>query len=318
MIRKSLVLMAMLGMMLASIAGMSSVAAQDDEKPTITIGSKNYTEQIILGNILALMLEDAGYPVELELNLGGSAVVHQALVNDEIDAYVEYTGTSLVAYLGMDVPTTAEGDAAAGTPAATVSEQTYDIVAEIYPDEFGAVWLDPLGFNNTYAMVVTQELADELGLEKDSDLQGHAGDLTLGSDQEFVIRQDGLPGFEELYGVEFGDVVPMDVGLLYAAADDGTLDVIVGYTTDGRIPALDLVVLEDDQNYFPPYHAAPVVDQELLEEYPELEDVFNQLAGKIDNETMANLNYQADEEGKEPRDVAREFLVEQGIIDDEE
>src|SRR5699024_10334775 len=162
---------------------------------TIRVGSKNYTEQIIMGHLLSLMLEDAGYPVERSLNLGGSAVVHQALISDEIDTYVEDTGTSLVAYLGMDVPSGEEG-----TP---VSEQAYDIVADVYPEEYGAVWLEPLGFNNTYTMIVTQEAAEELDLEVSSDLKGHAEDMTLGSDQEVVVRQDGVPGFEEAYGIEF-------------------------------------------------------------------------------------------------------------------
>ena len=304
----------MMGLLLPS-AG--AVMAQDDDKPTIAVGSKNYTEQIILGHILGLMLEDAGYPVDLNLNLGGSAVVHQALVSDEIDTYVEYTGTSLVAYLGMDVPTSGGGDAtpaADATAEASVADQAYDIVANVYPDEFGAVWLDPLGFNNTYAMMVTQETAEEYGLETDSDLQGLGGELILGSDQEFVIREDGLPGFQEIYDVEFEEVIPMDVGLLYSSVDSGDLDVIVGYTTDGRVPALDLVVLEDDKNYFPPYHAAPVVDQELLEEYPEVEEVLNQLAGMIDDATMAELNRQVDEEGLNEDEVARNFLEEQGII----
>lgn len=307
--RTLLPILLMMGLMFGSIGA----TAQDGDKPTITIGSKNYTEQIILGNILTLMLEDAGYPVERALNLGGSAIVHQALVNDEIDAYVEYTGTSLVAYLGMDVPTPIPGGE--GTPPVSVGDQAYDIVAEIYPEEFGAVWLDPLGFNNTYTMIVTRETAEKYDLQTSSDLQGVAEDMTLGSDQEVVVREDGVPGFEKTYELEFGDVMPMDVGLVYSSLANGDIDIAVGYSTDGRIPELDLVVLEDDLNYFPPYHAAPVVDQELLEEYPEIEGVLNQLAGKIDNDTMARLNYMVDGEGMDEVEVARTFLEEEGIID---
>ena len=319
--RIAVTLIAMLGMMLASMSGMASVTAQDDDKPTITVGSKNFTEQLILGEMLSLMLEDAGYEVERQLNLGGTAIVHEGLVSGEIDTYVEYTGTGLVAVLGLPVPeaeatpgATPAGDASSAT---SVVDQTYDIVAEAYPEEFGAVWLDPLGFNNTFALVVTSETAEEYDLQTISDLQGLAGELTLGSDPEFAVREDALPGLEEVYDIEFGSVQTLDVGLLYSAVDTGEVDISAAATTDGRIPALDLVVLEDDMGFFPPYYAAPVVNQELLEEHPELEEILNQLAGKIDDETMQQMNYRVDEEGAEPIDVARDFLVEQGIIDAE-
>lgn len=304
----TLVLLA-LGVMTASLSG---VAAQDDDRPTITVGSKNFTEQLIMGEMLSLILEDAGFEVEQQLNLGGTAIVHEGLVSGDVDVYVEYTGTGLVAILDQAVPS-AEGDGSA-TPALTVAEQTYTIVSEAYPEEFGAVWLEPIGFNNTFGLVVTRETAEEHGLQTISDLEGLAGDMTLGSDPEFAIREDALPGLEETYGIEFGSVQTLDVGLLYAAVDGGDVDISAAASTDGRIPALDLVLLEDDLGFFPPYYAAPVINQELLEEYPELEEILNQLAGVIDNETMANMNYQVDEENVQPRDVARTFLEEQGII----
>jgi len=184
----------------------------------------------------------------------------------------------------------------------------------VYPEEFNAVWLDQIGFNNTYAMVVTRETAEAYELETISDLRNHAGDLTLGSEPEFPVREDGLPGLQDTYEFEFGNVVTMDAGLLYSAADSGEVDVITATSTDGRIPALDMVILEDDRQFFPPYYAAPVINQDLLEEYPELEGLLNQLAGTIDDETMAQMNYQVDEEGAQPQDVARTFLEEQGII----
>ena len=296
--------------MLASSAG--GAIAQDDDKPTIVVGSKNFTEQLIVGEMVSLILEDAGFDVEQNLNLGGTAVVHQGLVSGEVDVYVEYTGTGLVAILNQPVPTAVSGGSA--TPAASVPEQAYDIVAEVYPEEFNAVWLDQIGFNNTYAMVVTRETAEAYELETISDLRNHAGDLTLGSEPEFPVREDGLPGLQDTYEFEFGNVVTMDAGLLYSAADSGEVDVITATSTDGRIPALDMVILEDDRQFFPPYYAAPVINQDLLEEYPELEGLLNQLAGTIDDETMAQMNYQVDEEGAQPQDVARTFLEEQGII----
>lgn len=316
--RFALPVLLLIGLLVGQVG---AVMAQDqaEDKPTITVGSKNYTEQLILGEMISLMLEDAGFDVERQLYLGGTAVVHQGLVSGEIDTYVEYTGTGLIALLGREVP---EGSGSAtpvsGTPAPSVAEQTYDIVAEAYPEEFGAVWLEPIGFNNTFALAVTREVAEEYNLQTISDLKGIASELTLGSDPEFAVRPDGLPGVEAAYGIEFGNVQTLDVGLLYEAVDSGEVDISVVATTDGRIPALDLVVLEDDLGFFPPYYAAPVVNQELIEENPEVADVLNQLAGKIDNETMQAMNYQVDGEGAEPIDVARDFLVEEGIIDGEE
>src|SRR5690606_37960424 len=170
------------------------------------------------------------------------------------------------------------------------------------------------GMNNTYSIAVRRETADELGLVTMSDLAEHAGDMTLGTDNEFPVRQDGLPGYQETYGYEFGDVRQGDIGLMYSALAEGDVDVITSYATDGRIPALDLVLLEDDNNFFPPYYGAPVVRQDLLEEAPEVEDILNQLAGKIDNDTMARFNARVDDDGVEPAEAARELLEEQGLI----
>ena len=288
------------------------VLAQHEEPPTIVVGSLGFTESIILGEMIVLLLEDAGYMVERRLDLGVSAEAHEALVRGEIDVYVEYTGGGLVAILGLPVPA-AGGDGTA-TPAVSIPEQTYATVAARYLDEFGLVWLDEIGFNNSYALAVTRETADAYNLQSMSDLQGVAGGLTLGTDLEFPERQDGLPGLEAAYGIEFGEVQSGEPGLMYSAIASGDVDVITAYTTDGRLPGLDLVMLEDDAHYFPPYFAAPVVDQELLEQHPEIGEVINQLSGRIDDATMAELNRQVDVEGMAPREVARAFLVEQGLI----
>lgn len=304
----------MLGLML-SPAGI--VIAQDGETPTITVGSKNYTEQLILGEMLSLMLEDAGYEVDRQLYLGGTAVVHEGLVSGEIDTYVEYTGTALL-LLGQELPTAAGGSATpaggSATPAPSVAEQVYSSVAEAYPEQFGATWLDPLGFNNTFALAVTRETADEYNLQTISDLQGIAGELTIGADPEFVAREDALPGLQEAYGIEFGNVQSLDVGLLYSAVAEGEVDISAASSTDGNVLALDLVLLEDDLGFFPPYFAAPVVRQEVLDQSPEVAGILNQLAGRIDDQTMQGLNGQVDSGGLEPPEVARTFLVEQGLI----
>lgn len=314
-VKTFITLLAAMGMMFASFAGASSVAAQDD-LPTVTVGSKDFTESIVLAEMVALLLEDAGYTVERQLNLGGTAVVHEALISGDINVYVEYTGTGLIAILEMDLP---EGAATPASPSATPAgeagtDEVYQIVKSEYAEQFGVEWLQPWGFNNTYVLAVTQETADEYGLETISDLEGVAGELTFGATQEFLARPDGLPGMQEAYGIEFGDAVGLDPGLVYSAVDEGEVDIISAFATDGRIPALDLVTLEDDQGFFPPYFAAPVVRDDLLEESPEVADILNQLAGTIDNATMADLNFQVDDGGMEPIDVARGYLEEQGLI----
>lgn len=285
-----------------------------EDKPTITVGSKSFTENIVLAEALALLLEDAGFTVNKQLSLAGTVVLHEGLLSGDIDTYVEYTGTGLLAILGQDLPEAADMADADATPDAGM-DQVYDIVAREYPEEFGVEWLEPFGLNNTYAIAVKGDVAEELGLEKISDLADHAGNMTLGTDQEFPIRPDGLPGFEEAYGFGFSDAKAGDIGLMYGAIDKGDVDVITSYATDGRIPSLGLVLLEDDMGFFPPYHAAPVIRQELLEEHPEIADILNQLAGQITNDDMAAINYTVDEEGVEPRDAARKLLEDKGLLD---
>ena len=303
-------LIAALGLMLGSIAG----ATAQDEKPTVTVGSKEFTEQLIVGEMLALLLEDAGYEAERQLGLAGTAVVHEALVNGEVDTYVEYTGTGLLAILNMSLPTGTPTASTDATPAAG-ADAVYDIVKKGYAEQFNVAWLDPLGFNNTYTLALTEERAAELGVESISDLIAVSGDLTFGGTQEFLTRPDGLPGLMEAYeGLEFAETAGFDPGLVYQAVDSGDVDVISGFATDGRIPALGLFTLEDDQSFFPPYFAAPVVRQELLDEDPAVADVLNSLAGLLDDQTMAGLNAQVDVDGEEPEDVARAFLEEQGLI----
>jgi glycine betaine/choline ABC-type transport system substrate-binding protein len=308
--RTVLSLIAAIGLMFGTFVG---TVAQDD-KPTVAVGSKEFTEQFIVGELLSLLLEDAGYQVERQLGLAGSDVVHQALVNDEIDSYVEYTGTGLLSILDMSMPAATPTAGAAATPIAGV-DVIYDIVKDEYAKQFNVAWLDPLGFNNTYTLALTEERAAELGVETISDLIAVSGDLAFGGTQEFLARPDGLPGLMGAYeGLEFAESRGFDPGLVYQAVDSGDVDVISAFATDGRIPALGLVTLEDDLGFFPPYYAAPLVRQELLDEDPAVADVLNSLAGLLDNETMAGLNAQVDVDGEEPEDVARAFLEEQGLI----
>jgi glycine betaine/choline ABC-type transport system substrate-binding protein len=293
-----------------TVGQFGGILAQGDDPPRVVVGSLSFTESIILSEMLALLLEDAGYEVERRMDMGVSEDLHAALVDGEIDLYVEYTGGGLVAILGLPVP---PPDVSA-TPAASVEDQVYATVSAQYEEQFGLTWLDEIGFNDSYALAVTRETADELGLETISDLQEHADEMTLATDNEFPDRQDGLVALEAGYGLEFRDVRPGPVDQMYAAIEGGEADVITAYTTDGRLPDLDLVLLEDDMHAFPPYYAAPVVNGELLDDDPALRDVLNQLAGRIDEATMAELNRRVDVEGQDPAAVARAFLAERGLI----
>lgn len=297
------------GLALASFGGTRAIAARQGNGTEVSIGSKNFTESLIVGEMLGLLLEQNGFDVNRNLNLGGTVVAHESLVNGDIDAYVEYTGTGLMAILGHDLPEIDEDEEK------SLPQMVYDIVASEYPEEFDVVWLEPWGFNNTNALIMTRESAEEFGVTRTSDLKPLASEMTLGSDQEFRVRPDGLPQFEETYGFSFEEVISGDIGLMYPALAKGEVDVIQGYSTDGRIQSLDLVLLEDDLGFFPPYFAAPVVRRQLLEKNPEVETLFNQLSGKIDDKTMAGINARVDVDNLEPIDAAREFLEAEGLYD---
>ena len=307
--RRTLIKGASAGAALAAIGSTRAAVARQNNGAEVSIGSKNFTESLIVGEMVGLLLEQNGFSVNRHLNLGGTVVAHESLVNGDIDAYVEYTGTGLMAILGHDLPAIDEGKDQ------SLPQMVYDIVASEYPEEFDLVWLEPWGFNNTNALIMTRESAEELGVTKTSDLKPLAGEMTLGSDQEFRVRPDGLPQFEKTYDFSFDEVISGDIGLMYPALANGEVDVIQGYSTDGRIQSLDLVLLEDDLGFFPPYFAAPVVRRQLLEENPEIETILNQLSGKIDDTTMAGINARVDVDDLEPIEAAREFLEAEDLYD---
>lgn len=296
-----------------SIVGHSGSALTQGDNPAIVVGSLSFSESAILAEMLSLLLEDAGYDVERKPDLGFTSEAHDSLVSGEIDLYVEYTGGGFVSVLSR--PVSAADDGSGNATPASIVDGTFDIVAEVYLEEFGLVWLDQIGFNNTYAMAVTVDTAEAYDLVTVSDLAKRAAEMTLGTDQEFPDRQDGLPGLEAAYVIEFGEVRSGEPGQMYEAIATGDVDVIAACTTDGRLPGLDLVLLEDDLDFFPPYFAAPVVNGEWLENNPALVETLNRLASRIDEETMAGLNYLVDVEGESPIDVARAFFTDEGLID---
>jgi len=270
-------------------------------RPDVTIGSKPFTEQIILGHMLAELIEaHTDLKVDRRFCLGGTMICHEALDNGEIDLYIEYTGTGLMAVLGRDM--IADPD------------EVYRVVSREYLDKFDARWMPPLGLNNTYAIAVRREDAKRHGWEKVSDLRPYAAELRIGFPFEFYERPDGYQPFTAAYGFEFGEVREVQAGLMYDVIRAGEVDVIPAFATDGRIAEYDLVPLEDDRRFFPPYYAAPVVRTTTLLRYPRLEPVLAKLAGVLDDETMQRLNFRVDGKGEAPDAVAREFLSSERLL----
>jgi glycine betaine/choline ABC-type transport system substrate-binding protein len=233
--------------------------------------------------------------VDRRFNLGGTMICHGALVNEEIDLYAEYTGTGLTAILKE--------------PIISDPEEAFQWVSKGYDARFGIRWLKPFGFNNTYAMTVRAEEAKIKKWEKISDLKQEAPNLRAGFTAEFAERPDGYPGLRKAYGFEFGEMRDLDPSLMYQAVNRGKVDVICAFATDGRIVSYKLKALEDDRKFFPPYHAAPIIREEMLQKHPEVGSVLSLFGGLIDDATMQRLNLEVDGKGKSPVDVVRTFLI---------
>jgi osmoprotectant transport system substrate-binding protein len=273
---------------------------------TISVGSKDFAEQFILGQMYALMLEDAGFNVERRMNLGATPVAQAALENGDIDLYPEYTGTALITVL--DLPVNSD------------PQEVYDTVSQAYQEQFNLAWLQPAPLNNTQALVITQEDAEQYGIETISDMVAQADELVMAGPDEFQERSDGLPGLKRVYG-EFDLEEYKAVGtgsLRYQALLNDDADIAVGFGTDGEISAFDLMVLEDNQNLFPPYQVAPVVRQDTIEANPQIRDALNTLSPVLTTEVMRELNYEVTGNQREPADVAREFLEQEGLLQNSE
>jgi glycine betaine/choline ABC-type transport system substrate-binding protein len=264
----------------------------------IRVGSKNFSEQVLLGEVVAQALEARGVRVDRKLNLGGSFVCHQALVAGELDLYPEYTGTAHTAIL-KEKPDSDPG-------------RVRQTVAGEYARRWKLVWAPALGFENTFALVVRPDDAARLKLSTISDLAARGSELRPGFGYEFVERADGYPGLARAYGLSFRErPVEMDLGLLYPALQSRRVDVVAGNSTDGLIAAIGGVVLTDDRHYFPPYEAAFVV-RGAVWETPAVREVLESLAGHLDAAHMRGWNAQLDRDKKRPEDVAKEVLQEIG------
>jgi osmoprotectant transport system substrate-binding protein/osmoprotectant transport system permease protein len=266
----------------------------------IAVGSKDFTEQVILGEILAQVIEaKTGTEVVRRFDLGGN-LAHDAMIAGEIDVYVEYTGTALLAIL-KEKPM-------------VDPQQVYQKVKDDYAKRFQLEWTEPLGFNNTFAILVRAEDAEKLGLKTVSDASKVSPQWRAGFGQDFMSRADGYPGVARAYGLRFKEIREMDLSLTYRALAEKQVDLIAGNSTDGLISRYGLVQLEDDRHYFPPYDAVPVARQAILQKYPELRALLKQLGGTLTVDEMRKLNYAVDGEKRQPRDVAREFLQRKDVL----
>lgn len=265
------------------------------EKDTVIhVGSKDFTEGLLVSEIYALALEDAGYEVDRVFDIAGS-VVHTALINDEIDLYPEYTGTGLLTILGMDM--------------ITDPEEVYNTVKEEYEKQFQVTWLDYSQANDGQGLAIRTAVAEELGIKTISDLQKHASELRFASQGDFDEREDSLPALEKLYGpFDWKSSKVYDGGLKYDVLRNDEADVTPAYTTDGQLAKKDeFTLLEDDKGVWPPYNLAPVVRDEVLKANPDIADVLNTISAALDTDKLTELNAKVDVDKEEYEDVAKEF-----------
>lgn len=262
----------------------------------VIVGSKDFTEQVILAEMIAQTLESRGVEVDRQFELGGD-LCHRAMLEGNMDVYVEYSGTAYTAILKHDP--------------LTDPREVYNQVKQEYKTLFDIEALEPLGFNNTFAILVRGEVARRLGLKTISDAARYAPTWRAGFGQDFMSRQDGYPGFARTYGLRFAAPPrEMDLALTYRALAAGQADLIAGNSTDGLIDKLDLTQLEDDRRYFPPYEAVPLARRASLERYPQLGEAIKSLAGRLTDAQMRRLNYAVDGEHRDVKEVVREFLSE--------
>lgn len=267
----------------------------------VAIGSKDFTEELILGEMYAQLFEKHGLPVARKFNLGGTQVAMEALLRGDIDMYPEYTGTALITILKLKP----SGDARA----------IYTTVKNEYARRYGLVWLQPAPMNDTQALAMTQAASAKFGVRTLSQLAVAAPQLRLGAIPEFTTRADALPGLQRAYGgFRFKEIKLFDIGLKYKALESGNVDVVVAFGTDGQIAADHLVVLQDDKRFWPAYQVAPVVRRATLERHPEIAVYLDRLAPFLTDDAMRGLNEQVDGAKQEPADVASAFLKAHGLV----
>jgi len=287
--------------LLLLLATLTVASCHKEQQQKLIVGSKFFTEQVVLAELLAQHIEArTGIPVERKSNLGGTLLVHKAMLSGKLDLYVEYTGTALLVVLGE--------------PATGDSKAAYRRVSDEYAKRFSLEVTEPLGFENTFAMVVRKEDAQHYHLAKISDIVPLAPQWRPGVGYEFLERPDGYKGWTERYGLKFGKPPSeLDLGLIYRALVEKKVDIAAGNSTDGLIGSLGLVSLEDNLHYFPPYEAVPIVRREALERIAGLRACLSELGGKISVEDMRRMNFEVDGNQRDVAAVVREFRAAKGL-----
>jgi osmoprotectant transport system substrate-binding protein len=282
--------------------GAAPTAAPAAAMGTIKVGSKDFTEEFIVAELYAQLLEDAGFTVEKKLNLGGTPIAHTAITNGEIDLYPEYTSTGLLTVLKKE-------------PMKDPKE-IYATIKQEYEAQFKLTWLEPSPFNDAQGLGTSKEVSEKYGIKTYSDLATKAPELRLGGPAEFAEREDGIKGLQQAYGdFQFKEFQQLGTGSLrYDALKSGAVDVIMVATTDARIAADNVVVLQDDKSFFPIYNIAPVVRQDTLAANPQIAEILNKLAPLLTDSVMIGLNAEVDVDGKEPAAVAKAFLESSGLL----
>lgn len=285
-----------------SILVVSLVACSGSK--SITIGSQTYTETKILAEMYKELIEaETDIKVDIKHDLATSPIVLEGMQDGELDMSTQFTGTAISSFTEIENPKDAD---------ATLQQAKDFFAGEDYNFEF----FDALGYANTYAFAVRKDVAEEHDLEKISDVEDIAGDFSAGFDTAWMEREnDGYPAFQETYGFEFGETNPMEVGLVYDAVNNEEVDIVLAYSTDPRIVAYDLVILEDDEKFFPPYDAAPVIKKETLEEHPEIADIIAPLIDSFDEEIIGDLNGKVDLDEEDVKDVAHEYLINENLLE---
>lgn len=270
----------------------------------IHIATKVTAEQYILGEMLSILIEERlGYPTEITKGLGDSNIVQPALESGEFDLYPDYTGSCWANILGRD-------------PTGMANDEMFAQLKTEYEERFGVTWLGLYGFNNTYGVVVDRAFAEEHSLKTISDLAAISDQVRFGANPTYIERPDALPALSAAYGLNFKEIVEVDISLRYATIENGEAEASVAFTTDAQLAVADVVLLEDDKNAQNAYYCSTIVCQDTLEEYEGLEDTLMLMDGLLSDAEMSALNYQVEVEGRDERDVAREYLISKGLIEE--
>ncbi|XID90880.1 glycine betaine ABC transporter substrate-binding protein [Paenibacillaceae bacterium WGS1546] len=300
--KQAMIVVALVLAVSAVLAGCGGSNGGGASSGTIKIGTQTYSEPKIIAEMYKALIEDrTDIKVDIVPDLAASPIVIQSMKSNDVQMATLYSGEIYNGY--FDIEDTKD------------REEVLRQAQQGFDEHFGFKWYDPFGFENTYAFTVRKEVADEHGLVTVSDLQDLAQNMNVGVDTTWLERDnDGYRAFTEYYGFSFDKTFPMEISLVYKAVADKEVDVVLAYTTDPGIKEFNLQTLEDDKQFFPPYDASAVVRNDVLEQYPELDEIVAMLSGKIDVETMTSLNYEVDVNKRSPRDVAREFLTGQGWL----